>query len=143
MIANQDPASPIEVVAGLIFRGGRLLIAQRPAGAHLGGLWEFPGGKREPGEAPEAALTRELHEELGVAVSVGELIETVEHAYPDKRVRIRFFRCRLLRGEPQALDGQRSIRWITRAELSEPSFPAADAHLLQRLLAESDWWTRA
>jgi 8-oxo-dGTP diphosphatase len=81
----------IEVSAGLIFRSGKLLITQRHARAHLGGLWEFPGGKREPGETFEQCLVRELREELGVEVVVGELFDTVEHAYPERTVSLKFF----------------------------------------------------
>jgi mutator protein MutT len=73
----------IEVSAGLVFRNGKLLITQRYTDAHLGGLWEFPGGKRECDETFEACLTRELREELGIDVRVGELVETIEHAYPE------------------------------------------------------------
>ena len=141
---HQNSTAPkgqsVEVAAGLIFRGTRLLIAQRRPNAHLGGLWEFPGGKREAEETFEAALIRELREELGVSVSVGELIETVDHAYPDKVVRICFFLCRLEEGEPQALDCH-NIKWIDRTELSRQAFPAADAHLLKRLCAEDRFWS--
>src|SRR5688572_28642835 len=77
-------SSIIQVSAGLIFRSGQLLITQRHADAHLGGLWEFPGGKREPGESFEQCLARELKEELGIEVVVGELFESVTHAYPEK-----------------------------------------------------------
>src|ERR1700744_6143582 len=72
-----------EVSAALIFHGGKLLISRRPAQAHLGGLWEFPGGKREPGETFEACLVREIREELGVEVSVGKLFAEVRHDYPE------------------------------------------------------------
>src|SRR5712692_8874159 len=75
-----------EVAAGLVFRDGRLLITQRQAGAHLGGLWEFPGGKREGPESFQACLRRELREELGIEVEVGELVETITHQYPEKTV---------------------------------------------------------
>ncbi|MCU0787393.1 MAG: 8-oxo-dGTP diphosphatase MutT [Verrucomicrobia bacterium] len=137
----QSPDTPIiDVAAGLLFRNGRLLIAQRHPDSHLGGLWEFPGGKREPGETFEAALARELREELAVSVSVGERIETIEHDYPDKRVRICFFRCHLEQGEPRAVDCH-DLRWIRRDELNRQPFPAADASLLDRLAAEDGLWT--
>ncbi len=90
----------IEVSAGLVFHNGRLLITQRRAGDHLGGLWEFPGGKREASETFEACLKRELHEELGIEVSVGTLLEDVSHHYPEKSVRLQFFQCRLVSGTP-------------------------------------------
>jgi len=78
----------------LIFHGGKLLITRRHAAAHLGGLWEFPGGKREPDETFEQCLVREIREELGVEISVGKLFESVTHAYPEKTVRLKFFVCR-------------------------------------------------
>ena len=122
----------IEVSAALIFRGGQLLIAQRPADAHLGGLWEFPGGKREPGESFEQCLVREIREELGIEIGIGRLFEDVTHDYAEKSVRLKFFLCQIVRGEPQAL-GCAAIRWIERAELAQYEFPAADARLLEKL----------
>jgi len=129
----------VEVAAGLIFREGQLLIAQRHLDSHLGGLWEFPGGKRESHETFECALMRELREELGVHVRVGNLLESVEHSYSEKRVRICFYICSLTRGEPQALDCH-SLKWVNRAELDQHEFPAADAHLLSRLRADERLW---
>ena len=129
----------IEVSAGLVFRAGKLLIAQRHADSHLGGLWEFPGGKREPGESFEQCLVRELQEELGVTVNVGELFESVDHDYPDKSVHLRFFLCRLNTGEPQAL-GCAAVRWVTRTELNVFTFPAADKGLLSRLANAETLW---
>jgi mutator protein MutT len=129
----------IDVSAALIFRDGRLLIAQRNAEAHLGGLWEFPGGKREPGETFEQCLVRELREELGVVVTVGERLDTVEHEYPGRRVRIQFFRCRLQAGEPEAR-GCAALRWVRAAELEQFAFPEADARLLERLQRSPELW---
>lgn len=122
----------IEVSAALIFRAGRLLITQRPAAAHLGGLWEFPGGKREPGETFEACLAREIREELGVEIAVGALFEEVRHDYPEKSVHLRFFLCRLVAGEPRPLECA-AVGWIGKSQLGDFSFPAADARLLERL----------
>jgi mutator protein MutT len=122
----------VEVAAGLVFRAGKLLISQRPARAHLAGLWEFPGGKREPEETFAQCLHRELKEELGVEVEVQELVESITHRYPGKIVHLRFYRCRWKRGEPQAL-GCPAFQWITLQELSSYQFPAADARLLRRL----------
>ena len=129
----------VDVSAGLIFRDGKLLIAQRHADSHLGGLWEFPGGKREAGEGFEQCLVRELEEELGVTVEVGELYESVDHDYPDKAVHLRFFLCRLVNGEPKAL-GCAAIRWVTRGELARFDFPAADAGLLAKLAQTENLW---
>jgi mutator protein MutT len=121
-----------EVSAALIFRKGKLLITQRPANSHLGGLWEFPGGKREPGESFEACLVREIREELGVEISVGNLFEEITHAYAEKVVHLKFFLCELLAGEPRPL-GCAAVRWIGKSELADYDFPAADARLLEKL----------
>jgi 8-oxo-dGTP diphosphatase len=121
----------IDVVAAVIERDGRILIARRPPALHLGGLWEFPGGKRQPGESAAAALEREIREELGATVTVGPLLETVDWTYPEKRVRLSFFRC-AIDGEPRALEGQ-ELAWVRPAELGAYEFPPADAVLLARL----------
>ena len=81
----------VEVSAALIFRDGKILITQRHAKSHLGGLWEFPGGKREPGETFEQCLVRELREELGIEVEVGGLFEEISHAYAEKTVQSEIF----------------------------------------------------
>ncbi|HEV8437257.1 MAG TPA: 8-oxo-dGTP diphosphatase MutT [Methylomirabilota bacterium] len=126
-----DGGDRIEVVAAVVERGGRVLITRRPHGTHLAGLWEFPGGKRQPGESAGDALRRELLEELGLAVEVGEAVETVDWDYPDKRVRLAFFRCTTV-GEPRPLEGQ-ELAWVRLAELARYEFPPADASLLSRL----------
>jgi mutator protein MutT len=126
----------IEVSAALIFRAGKLLITQRHANSHLGGLWEFPGGKREAGETFEQCLVREIREELGVEIAVGELFEEVAHRYPEKSVHLKFFVCRLVAGEPQPLDCA-AVKWVAKAELAGFEFPAADAQLLEKLKSHS------
>ena len=105
----------------------------------MGGLWEFPGGKREPGETWEQCLLREIREELGVEMVVGSLFETITHAYPEKTVELRFFRGTLLAGEPQALDCA-DYQWIGQAELDRFPFPAADAQLLGKLKSPHTVW---
>lgn len=129
----------IEVSAGLVFRDSKLLITQRRPEDHLGGLWEFPGGKREPGESFEACLHRELLEELGIEVEVGAVLEEISHDYPDKSVYLKFFHCRWLRHEPRAM-GCHAFTWITSAQLTDYAFPAADARLLGKLQATPGWW---
>lgn len=137
---SSTPASRVvEVSAGLIFRNGQLLITQRHAAAHLGGLWEFPGGKRESGESFEHCLVRELREELGVEVAVGELFETVTHAYPEKTVHLQFHLCRIVSGEPGPI-GCAALRWVKAPELNDYAFPAADARLLEKLRAAHPLW---
>ncbi len=121
----------IQVVAAVIEREGKLLITRRPEGRHLSGLWEFPGGKPEPGETLEHALRRELKEELDADVHPGERIETIEWDYPDRRVRLAFFRC-AIRGEPRPLEGQ-EVAWVAPADLARYAFPPADAALIERL----------
>ena len=129
----------IEVAAGIIFRDGKLLITQRHADSHLGGLWEFPGGKREPGETFEQCLRRELREELGCDVEVLELVEAITHDYPEKTVHLQFFRCRWLANEPQAIDCA-AVRWVNHEELDQFQFPAADARLLDHLRRTNELW---
>ncbi len=129
----------IEVSAGLVFRNGLLLIAERRPQDHLGGLWEFPGGKREPGESPEDCLRRELMEELGIEVEIKELLETVAHDYPEKRVLLKFFRCLWRRHEPRIV-GCHNFAWVGRDQLANYSFPQADKQLLQKLLTTPDLW---
>jgi mutator protein MutT len=136
-----SPVRPIEVAAGLVFRNGRLLITQRRANDHLGGLWEFPGGKREPGETYEQCLRRELKEELDLEVEPGELIETIIHSYPEKTVHLRFYRCTCGSADTRLL-GCQAAAWITREELSRYSFPAADERLLAQLRQRAELWAR-
>jgi 8-oxo-dGTP diphosphatase len=124
----------IEVSAALIFRNGKLLITQRPTDTHLGGLWEFPGGKREPGETFEQCLARELREELGAEVQVGGLFEEIMHVYADKTVHLKFFLCEFTGDEPQPL-GCAAVKWVSKPELADYEFPAADARLLDKLRA--------
>jgi mutator protein MutT len=121
----------IVVLAAVIERNGCFLVTRRLAGTHLSGLWEFPGGKCEPGETHEACLARELAEELGVESSIGEEITTVEHCYPERTVRLHFRRCEIA-GEPRSVLGQ-EIRWVTRQELGTLEFPDADKGLIELL----------
>ena len=138
-VAAVKPSQTIEVAAGLVFRDCELLITQRYADAHLGGLWEFPGGKRECDETFEACLARELLEELGIDVEVGELVESLTHDYPEKSVHLRFFRCVWRRHEPQPI-GCAALRWVSQSQLSDFEFPAADARLLEKLRKDTSLW---
>jgi 8-oxo-dGTP diphosphatase len=122
----------VEVTAAIIERRGRFLVAGRDPAKHLGGLWEFPGGKREPGESLEACLARELVEELGVRIRVGQRLALVPWAYPERRVLLHFFRCLLVGGRITPREGQ-PYRWVTRAELAALPTPPADAELIARL----------
>ncbi len=126
----------VQVAAGLIVRDGRYLIARRKPDVHLGGLWEFPGGKREAEESLEDCLRRELREELGIEVTQPVFYRVLRHEYPEKSVELHFFRCSVRAGEARALDCE-ELRWVAPEELSRFEFPAADRSLLEELMAES------
>lgn len=121
-----------EVVAALIWRGKEFMICQRPAHKARGLLWEFVGGKVEPGETGEQALVRECREELGVTVSVGEPFMEVTHTYPDITVHLVLFHAFIVEGEPQMLE-HKDIRWITAGEIGQYAFCPADEEILERL----------
>src|SRR6266542_4663623 len=131
------PHGPVEVAAGLVFRAGQLLITRRRPQDHLGGLWEFPGGKREPDETFADCLRRELNEELGIEVEIRELVETITHDYPEKSVCLKFYRCLWRKHEPRAL-GCHGFAWVTVCRLAEYAFPPADEQLLQKLVASPE-----
>jgi len=122
----------IDVVAAIIRRGGQILITQRFDHVHLPGLWEFPGGKVEAGESLQAALEREIMEELGVKIRVHDEFFTVEHDYPTKSVRLHFFNCSIIEGEPQLIEVA-DMRWVHPQDLVQFYFPPADAELIARL----------
>jgi 8-oxo-dGTP diphosphatase len=123
----------VEVVAALIQDDqGRYLITRRRGGSHLAGMWEFPGGKREPGESLEEALRRELIEELSATFSVGEKVETVSWQYPERTVVLHFYRCRFESGTIEPLE-QQAMEWVEPARLAELEFPPADRELIARL----------
>jgi 8-oxo-dGTP diphosphatase len=127
----------VEVVAAaLIDADGRVMVAQRPEGKSLAGLWEFPGGKIEPGETPEAALVRELAEELDITVPAEALqpLTFVSHAYADFHLLMLLYVCRSWQGVPNGLQGQ-PLRWGTSAELAALPMPPADVPLLAALRA--------
>ena len=121
-----------EVVAALIWEGDRFLACQRPAHKARGLLWEFVGGKVEPGETHEQALVRECGEELGVTVAVGELFLQVVHEYPDLTVRLSLFRAAIVEGVPQRLE-HADLRWLTVGEMDAYPFCPADEVILQAL----------
>ncbi|HOS43507.1 MAG TPA: 8-oxo-dGTP diphosphatase MutT [Armatimonadota bacterium] len=120
------------VVLAYIARRGRVLLTRRPAGAHLAGAWEFPGGKVEPGETPRAALAREVAEELGVTVRVEEELAAVTHAYPDRTVALRLYRCALEQGEPTPRQAD-ALRWAPEDAFDAGEMPPANAALLAAL----------
>lgn len=126
--------------AALIDSAGRVLITQRPAHKELGGLWEFPGGKVEPGEAPEAALVRELREELELNVEPDALdpFAFASHAYPDFHLLMPLYLVSRWRGEPKLhRDAAQAIAWARPQELRNYPMPPADAALVDRLIEQS------
>lgn len=128
--AGSCPA--IVVVAAVIERDDAFLLTLRPSGTHLADHWEFPGGKVHASETHAEALGRELFEELAVVATVGEVVHTVTHAYPEKTVELHFYRCEF-GGEPKPMMGQ-GMRWVPRAELAGLPFPDADRALIARLV---------
>ena len=136
--ARRAPIPHYDVAAGLIWdESGRLLIAQRPLDGLLGGLWEFPGGKREPGETLEDCLRRELREELAIEVEVGELFTVVRHAFTHFRITLHAFSCRYLAGPPQAI-GARAWAWAAPEHLDAYTFGRADRDVIAALRARRD-----
>ena len=121
-----------EVVAALIWDGDRFLICQRPAHKARGLLWEFVGGKVEPGETKEDALIRECREELDITLSVGDVFMEVTHEYPDLTVHLTLFHARIAAGVPKKLEHV-DLQWITPAEIGKFDFCPADEEVLERL----------
>jgi 8-oxo-dGTP diphosphatase len=122
----------IEVAAGLIHHEGRYLIARRKPGVHLAGFWEFPGGKREPGESLAECLQRELSEELSIRVDFPIPYQIVRHDYPEKTVELHFFRCAIEQGQAAPVDCE-EIRWVLPEELTQFRFPPADQDIIDAL----------
>jgi 8-oxo-dGTP diphosphatase len=123
----------VHVVAGVLSDdGGRVLLAQRPPGKDLAGLWEFPGGKREPGEAPHAALRRELHEELGVDIGAIEKLIAVPWSYPGKSIVLDVYRVLDYAGKPLGREGQ-AMRWVAADDLTTVAMPPADVPVMAAL----------
>jgi 8-oxo-dGTP diphosphatase len=123
------------VVAGLVVRDGRVLITQRRADQALPLQWEFPGGKVEPGEAPVAALARELAEEIGVSVEVGRIWDVLHHVYRDFELVMLVYACRIVEGEPRAVEVA-DLAWVPVAELPRWDILQADRPLVERLGVE-------
>ena len=124
----------IPVVTGLIRKGDKVLVGQRPVGHSLAGQWEFPGGKIEKGETPEQALARELNEELAIDAEVGTLKIASTHSYGDTGILILFFEVLFWKGEPKAVHHM-ELRWIHPSELSTLQIPEANKKILDRLTA--------
>jgi A/G-specific adenine glycosylase len=130
---SRRPALPhYDIAAGVIRRGGKILIARRRESGLLGGLWEFPGGKREAGESLEECVAREIKEEVGIEVRVLRPLATVRHAYSHFRVTLHFFDCRWRRGRARPI-GCDDCRWVSRDEIRDYAFPAANKGIIEEL----------
>jgi mutator protein MutT len=128
----------IDVAIAIIFKAERLLICRRKADAALGGLWEFPGGKFEPGESAQACLRREVLEETGLEVGVEQELPQFEYIYGHATVRLHPFICTYVSGEAQALAAD-EVRWVAALELPEYRFPPANDQILPQVLS----WLRS
>ena len=128
--------APTQVVAALIWRDGKFLICRRPPHKMRGGLYEFVGGKVEPGETKEAALARECREELDVTVRADSVYMELTHAYPDMTVDLTLFNATLVEGEPKLLE-HTDLRWITPAQIPDYEFAPADREILKKLMEEA------
>jgi len=123
----------LRVVAAALFDAhGRVLIAERPAGKHMAGWWEFPGGKVAAGESDAAALVRELREELGIDSRPESELMTLTHEYPDRIIDLVLWKARLLRGEPRGLDGQ-ALKWVDCQSLGNERLLPADEPFIAAL----------
>jgi mutator protein MutT len=125
----------VTVVAAVIEQDDSFLLTLRPAGSHLAGYWEFPGGKVHGHETHAEALGRELFEELDIVADVGDLLHAVTHAYPEKTVELHFYRC-AFRGDPKPMMGQ-EMRWVPRSELASLQVPEADLAFIRQLFTEA------
>jgi len=127
----------IRVVAAALFDArGRVLIAQRPVGKPMAGRWEFPGGKIDSGETEQAALARELDEELGVTVRDAERLLELQHEYPERIVQLCMWRVKEFSGIPEPRDGQ-ALKWVMPAQLPDEDLLEADRPIVQRLMESS------
>ena len=126
-------ATALIVVAAVVEENDAFLVTRRPEGAHLAGLWEFPGGKIDPDESHADALRREMREELDTDVDVRDLVFETTHAYPERTVALYFYRC-VLKQRPRPLVGQ-GMQWVKRSELASLAFPPADEELIRLLSA--------
>jgi len=134
MKSSHLPTSfPIVVAAAIIKQEEKFLLTRRKADSDLGGLWEFPGGKKESGETLKDCLRREVKEELGVEVSEPQFFHSLRHQYPEKEVELHFFTCSIIQGHPQALDCA-EIAWVLKHELISYKFPPADIPVLQKII---------
>ena len=139
---RRSPVPHYDIAVGIVRRRGRVLVARRRADAMLGGLWEFPGGKRRPGETLPAACRREIREETGLRVGVGKPLGVVSHAYSHFRVTLHIFACEAPDGRARALASD-ELRWCRPGELDTLPFPAANVRVIELIRTASGKWRRA
>ena len=131
-LRGSDPIGVLDVAIAVIEQDGRYLISQRLPKDSFGGFWEFPGGKSNPGETLEACLAREIQEELGVEITVGTKLQVVEYQYPRRKIHLHCFSCRIVTGEPRAIECS-TWRWVLPKELLNYAFPPASKQIIEGL----------
>ncbi len=137
-LQNVQPPHKVIGVAVIWNQEGQILIDRRlPQGA-MGGLWEFPGGKIEPGETVEECIHREIWEELGIKIEVGEHLLTIDHTYTDLRVSLNVHHCRHVEGVPQPLECDQ-VRWVNLDELDQFTFPQANTQIIDVIQSNGVW----
>lgn len=130
------------VTAAAMVRNGRILIAQREAGSHMGLLWEFPGGKLEPDETPEECIVREIKEELDMEIEVLDIYKAVKFKYEEKDIMLLCYLCKLLKGEGKTLECN-DFRWVKRDELTNFEFVPADLQIVEKLIRDEKLFENA
>lgn len=128
VVTERKPIPHVPVAVGVVWRGDQLLISRRPLDGLLGGLWEFPGGKIKPGEAPDEAVRREVEEEVGLKVKVGAILGTIRHAYTHFSITLHAYHCTYIDGTPRLL-GCTDLKWIRWDEMGQFPFPRANSKL--------------
>lgn len=124
----------VKVAVGIVLRDDTVFIALRNSSQHQGGLWEFPGGKCESSESAQAALARELKEEIGIAVIESSFFKKIAHDYGDKQVELHFYKVTAFDGEPEGSEGQQ-VSWVAINELSAYQFPEANQQIVSELMS--------
>ena len=132
-MSEAEGERPIRVAIALIGRNSRYLIRRRPPGSIMAGVWEFPGGKCDPGESPETCVVREAEEETGLVVEIVEAFGTVWHRYPHGFVELNYFQCRTVAAEAEPL-GESGFLWVEARSLGEYHFPEANETILEHLI---------
>ncbi len=134
-VKDKAKATPVyQIGAGVIWKDGKILIGQRPLKGLLGGLWEFPGGKLEPGETLAHCVKREIQEELAVTVKVGAKLAEIPHAYSHFKIVLHAFYCTYQSGQPQAI-GCRAWKWVRPVDLKKFAFPAANQPIIEAIVS--------